>query len=110
MTRFWGALVTGAAGVIGYHTARKLLERGDEVVGLDNLNDYYDVSLKEARLARLDGREGFRFVFRTNAAFDLALQRAQRLQRDFAVRFDAEDAAALARALKEREQLLRECG
>ena len=43
-------LVTGAAGFIGYHTARKLLERGDEVVGLDNLNDYYDVRLKHARL------------------------------------------------------------
>jgi UDP-glucuronate 4-epimerase len=54
-------LVTGAAGFIGYHTALRLLERGDEVTGVDNLNDYYDVSLKEARLARLRAREGFRF-------------------------------------------------
>ena len=43
-------LVTGTAGFIGSHVAIKLLERGDEVIGVDNLNDYYDVSLKEARL------------------------------------------------------------
>ena len=55
-------LVTGAAGFIGYHTARSLLERGEEVVGIDNLNDYYDVSLKEARLRMLQERPGFRFV------------------------------------------------
>jgi UDP-glucuronate 4-epimerase len=54
-------LVTGAAGFIGHHTALHLLERGDEVVGLDNLNDYYDVRIKEARLARLEGRAGWRF-------------------------------------------------
>ena len=55
-------LVTGAAGFIGYHVAQRLLERGDTVVGLDNLNDYYDVSLKEARLARLQEQPGFRFA------------------------------------------------
>ena len=55
-------LVTGAAGFIGYYTAKYLLDRGDTVVGLDNLNDYYDVNLKLARLANLEGREGFRFV------------------------------------------------
>ena len=55
-------LVTGAAGFIGFHTARMLLERGDEVVGLDNLNDYYDVSLKQARVDVLAKLSGFRFV------------------------------------------------
>jgi UDP-glucuronate 4-epimerase len=55
-------LLTGAAGFIGMHVALRLLERGDEVVGLDNLNDYYDVRLKEARLARLTPAAGFRFV------------------------------------------------
>ncbi|MFV8819156.1 NAD-dependent epimerase [Haliea sp. E17] len=55
-------LVTGAAGFIGFHVCRALLARGDEVVGLDNLNDYYDVNLKEARLAQLQGTPGFSFV------------------------------------------------
>ena len=55
-------LVTGAAGFIGFHTAGKLLARGDAVVGLDNLNDYYDVRLKQARLAILERQAGFRFV------------------------------------------------
>jgi UDP-glucuronate 4-epimerase len=55
-------LVTGAAGFIGSHTATRLLARGDEVVGLDNVNDYYDPTLKEARLARLAPNGGFRLV------------------------------------------------
>jgi len=55
-------LVTGAAGFIGSHTAQRFLARGDEVVGLDNLNDYYDVSLKQARLERLKRERLFRFV------------------------------------------------
>lgn len=55
-------LVTGAAGFIGSTTARRLLARGDEVVGLDNLNDYYDVNLKKARLAILAREPRFRFV------------------------------------------------
>ena len=55
-------LVTGAAGFIGFYVSKRLMERGDEVVGLDNLNDYYDVGLKKARLAQLEGRRGFRFV------------------------------------------------
>jgi len=54
-------LVTGAAGFIGFHTAKALLDRGDEVIGLDNVNAYYDVKLKEARLAQLQGRNGFGF-------------------------------------------------
>ena len=56
-------LVTGAAGFIGSTTARRLLARGDEVVGLDNLNDYYDVNLKKARLAILQKESNFRFEF-----------------------------------------------
>jgi UDP-glucuronate 4-epimerase len=55
-------LVTGAAGFIGAAVSQALLARGDEVVGLDNLSDYYDVSLKRARLAKLAPAAGFRFV------------------------------------------------
>ena len=55
-------LVTGAAGFIGFHVAKYLLQCGDQVVGLDNLNDYYDVGLKEARLAQLAGDANFRFL------------------------------------------------
>jgi UDP-glucuronate 4-epimerase len=55
-------LVTGAAGFIGFHTSNKLLSRGDTVVGLDNLNDYYDVNLKKARLALLEPQPGFTFA------------------------------------------------
>ena len=54
-------LVTGAAGFIGMHTATRLLDRGDTVVGLDNLNDYYQPQLKHDRLALLEGRFGFSF-------------------------------------------------
>ena len=60
-------LVTGAAGFIGFHTAKQLLERGDTVVGLDNFNDYYDVKLKESRAAVLDNYDAF-----TMARIDLA--------------------------------------
>ena len=55
-------LVTGAAGFIGSTTAHKLLDRGDHVIGIDNLNDYYDVNLKLARLNRLQTRDGFDFA------------------------------------------------
>jgi UDP-glucuronate 4-epimerase len=54
-------LVTGAAGFIGSSVSHALLARGDEVIGIDNLNDYYDVTLKEARLARLTSQAGFSF-------------------------------------------------
>src|SRR5664279_662162 len=55
-------LVTGAAGFIGFHVARRLLENGCKVVGLDNLNAYYDPKLKDARLAELAKLKGFEFV------------------------------------------------
>ena len=60
-------LVTGSAGFIGSHTAQRLLDRGDEVVGLDDLNPYYDPTLKQARLARLEAKRGYR-----HAKIDLA--------------------------------------
>jgi UDP-glucuronate 4-epimerase len=55
-------LVTGAAGFIGSHVALRLLDRGDQVVGLDNLNAYYDPTLKQARLARITPKSGFKFA------------------------------------------------
>ena len=68
-------LVTGAAGFIGFHVARTLLDRGERVIGIDNLNDYYDVSLKEARLAKLREHRSFSFakldVADRNRVFDL---------------------------------------
>ncbi len=54
-------LVTGAAGFIGYHVCEALLGRSERVVGVDNLNDYYDPALKQARLERLQRRDGFSF-------------------------------------------------
>ena len=54
-------LVTGAAGFIGHTVVLELLKRGDSVIGVDNMNNYYDVSLKEARLARLAGNKNFVF-------------------------------------------------
>ena len=73
-------LVTGAAGFIGYHVSAALLERGEEVVGFDNLNDYYSVALKRDRLARLEERPGFRLI-----------------TGDLAEKADLDAAAALAR-------------
>ncbi len=55
-------LVTGAAGFSGFHVSKYLCKRGDEVVGIDNLNDYYEISLKEARLSQLEPLENFRFI------------------------------------------------
>ncbi len=67
-------LVTGTAGFIGYHVAQALLARGDEVVGVDNVNNYYEVSLKEARLRQLEGKAGFTF-HRLSIADREAMQR-----------------------------------
>ena len=95
-------LLTGAAGFIGMHTALLLAERGDEVVGLDNMNSYYDVTLKDARLARLVGRPGFRFV-RGDVADRPAMaalfarekpQRVVHLAAQAGVRYAAENPAA----------------
>ncbi len=55
-------LVTGAAGFIGFHLSERLLDRGDEVIGIDNINDYYDINLKLDRLKLIEDREGFTFV------------------------------------------------
>ena len=55
-------LVTGAAGFIGMHASLRLLERADSVIGIDNLNDYYDPTLKQARLEKLNTSPSFRFV------------------------------------------------
>jgi UDP-glucuronate 4-epimerase len=68
-------LVTGAAGFIGYHLCRALLARGEAVLGIDNLNDYYDVRLKKARLALLEGQAGFQFR-RADVADPAALKAA----------------------------------
>jgi UDP-glucuronate 4-epimerase len=75
-------LVTGAAGFIGFHLASRLLARGDSVVGLDNLNDYYDVGLKENRLALLRKSRAFTF-----AKVDLADRKA--MEEVFGSRYDA---------------------
>ncbi|WP_457301828.1 SDR family NAD(P)-dependent oxidoreductase, partial [Phyllobacterium sp. P5_D12] len=56
------AIVTGAAGFIGFHVARRLASEGFDVIAIDNLNDYYPVALKEARLSALDGLSNIRFV------------------------------------------------
>ncbi|MEA2704802.1 MAG: UDP-glucuronate 4-epimerase, partial [Actinomycetota bacterium] len=87
-------LVTGAAGFIGYHVSEALLDRGDEVIGLDNLNPYYDPSLKEARLARLAPRAGFEMcrgdlvdTVDVGAAFDCSPDRVVHLAAQAGVRY-----------------------
>ena len=63
-------LVTGAAGFIGYHVCRKLLARGEQVIGIDNLNSYYTVALKESRVADLKPHAGFTFLKQDFADLD----------------------------------------
>lgn len=92
-------LVTGVAGFIGYFVARSLCERGDEVVGIDNLNDYYDVGLKQARLDNLKGLSHFEFVNldiadRSNIDFlfaDHGFQRIVHLAAQAGVRYSLEN-------------------
>jgi len=91
-------LVTGAAGFIGAQVSTALLDRGDEVVGFDNLNDYYDPTLKEARVALLEGREGFELVRAdladrraVDAAFDRAPDRVVHLAAQAGVRYSLEN-------------------
>ena len=101
-------LVTGAAGFIGAATARVLLERGDEVVGIDNLNDYYDPALKRARLERLASRFDNRFHFEpvdfadADALNDLAqrseFDRIVHLGAQAGVRYSIENPAAYVRS------------
>jgi UDP-glucuronate 4-epimerase len=67
-------LVTGTAGFIGFHVAKHLLARGDEVIGVDSINDYYDVRLKHARLEQLKGTRGFDFT-KLDIADDAAMVR-----------------------------------
>ena len=99
-------LVTGAAGFIGYHTAAALLARGEDVVGLDNLNEYYDVSLKKARLANLEKSKSFRFA-KVDLADDKAMaqlferekfDRIVHLGAQAGVRFSLEDPHAYVRS------------
>ena len=95
-------LVTGAAGFIGSHLSHRLLERGDEVLGFDNLNDYYDPTLKQARLDRLLPLPGFRFVkgsledrAAVEAAFDgFRPQRVVNLAAQAGVRYSLENPRA----------------
>lgn len=92
-------LVTGTAGFIGSHVAQRLLERGDEVVGLDNLNDYYDVTLKKARLARFADKPGYTHIhadLADRAAMEKAFaehrpQRVVHLAAQAGVRYAAEN-------------------
>ena len=95
-------LVTGASGFIGYHTAEALLARGEEVVGIDDLNPYYDVKLKHARLARLNGRKGFRFIegdIAEEATFDgLSPERIVHLAAQAGVRYSLQNPRAYIRA------------
>src|SRR5258705_9089269 len=83
-------LVTGAAGFIGFHTCRKLLAGGAHVLGLDDLNNYYDVALKQARLARLQGLQGFAFERCDVAEKGRVLALVERFKPDYLVHLAAQ--------------------
>ncbi|MFQ5984870.1 MAG: NAD-dependent epimerase/dehydratase family protein [Alphaproteobacteria bacterium] len=98
-------LVTGAAGFIGYHVCARLLARGEKVIGVDNLNPYYDVDLKKARVKRLDENTGF--VFRRldiadwealNALSKAGIRRVVHLAAQAGVRYSLEDPFSYGRA------------
>ncbi|WP_416208012.1 NAD-dependent epimerase/dehydratase family protein [Chelativorans sp. M5D2P16] len=97
-------LVTGIAGFIGFHTALRLAERGDEVIGIDNLNDYYPVSLKQARLSLLGNRVRFREMDIAEAEAFNALVQAERpdvivhLAAQAGVRYSLENPFAYAKS------------
>jgi len=74
-------IVTGAAGFIGFHVCQALLARGQEVVGIDSLNEYYDVRLKRARLALLQPEGGFRFELADVADRDARKSRSRGCER-----------------------------
>ncbi len=83
-------IVTGAAGFIGYHTSRKLLQKGYTVVGIDNLNDYYDVSLKQARRKQLESFDRFHF-FEIDIADNAKIQSVfQKFQPEYVVHLAAQ--------------------
>jgi len=83
-------LVTGAAGFIGYHVARRLLERGDRVIGFDVVNDYYDVRLKEARLERLHAHDGFTMIREDLADADAVMRAVQEHQPEVVIHLAAQ--------------------
>lgn len=97
-------LITGAAGFIGFHTAEALLARGEQVVGIDNLNSYYDPALKQARLVRLQQQQGFRLVENDIAdretmaalARDAGIDRIVHLAAQAGVRYSIEEPRAYA--------------
>ena len=102
-------LVTGAAGFIGFHVASRLLARGESVIGVDNLNDYYSVALKQARIAELRRRHGgdaFRFAevdFADEAALgraigDAPFDRIVHLGAQAGVRYSLQNPQAYARS------------
>ena len=101
-------LVTGAAGFIGYHVAGQLLARGDEVIGLDNLNPYYHPTLKDARLERLSSQKKFRFEKIDRKAYDRLGNLRQKGEDEYKRCFtqNAPKQASFAEATRQAQRLL----